>query len=104
MHAILYNCFHPTITLSEKKPIAVSVLMPQSTTVNITINSSGEVYSCTLNNQKMNITSGQPDQLTGLAPNTTYTINCHSVDDRCTEAAANFTTGTYSILVYHSGN
>ena len=70
------------------------MLIKQSTNVNIIINGSGEVYSCTLNNQKVNITSGQPDQLTELAPNTTYTINCHSVNDSCLEARANFTTGT----------
>ena len=70
------------------------MLIKQSTKVNITINGIGEVYSCTLNNQIVNIISGQPDQLTGLAPNTTYTIKCHSVDDSCLEATATFTTGT----------
>ena len=70
------------------------MLIKQSTTINIIINGSGEVYTCTLNKKKVNITSGQPDQLTGLAPNTTYTINCHSVNDSCLEATANFTTGT----------
>ena len=33
--------------------------------VNITISGSGEVYTCTLNNQTVNITSGQPVQQTG---------------------------------------
>ena len=83
--------FCPT-NVSGKTPI--TVLAEQSTNVNITINGRGEVYNCTLNNQKVNITAGQPVQLTGLAPNTTYTINCHSVDGSCLEATATFTTGT----------
>ena len=72
-------------------PITV---LAQSTSVNITISGSGEVYSCTLNNQTVDITSGQPVQLTGLAPNTKYKINCHSVDDSCLEAEETFITGT----------
>ena len=69
-------------------------MFEQSTSVNITINGSGEVYSCTLNDQTMDITSGQTVQQTGLAPNTKYTVNCHSVDDSCREAKEAFITGT----------
>ena len=91
------------IDLSDfKTTITVSVV--QSTNANITVSGSGEVYSCTLNNQKVNITSGQPVQLTGLAPNTTYTINCHRVDDSCLEATENFTTGTVYISLHCSVN
>ena len=72
-------------------PITV---LAQSTSVNITISGSGEVYSCTLNNRSVNITSGQTVQRTGLAPNTNYTVNCHSVNDSCLEAKTTFTTGT----------
>ena len=78
-------------------PITV---LAQSTSANITINGSGEVYSCTLNNQTVDITSGQTVQQTGLAPNTTYTVNCHSVKGSCSEARATFTTGKWS---FHTG-
>ena len=72
------------------------MLAVQSRKVNITISGSGEVYSCTLNNQTVNITSGQTvQQTTGLTPNTTYTVNCRSVDDSCLEATTTtFMTGT----------
>ena len=85
----------PTVTLLG---MDVSVLALQSTTVNITISGRGEVYNCTLNNMKVNITSGQPVLVTGLAPNTTYTINCHSVDDSCLEEVTTFTTGMLTTL------
>ena len=69
--------------------------MAQSRKVNVTISGSGEVYTCTLNDQTVDITSGQPVQQTGLAPNTNYTVNCHSVNDSCLEATpATFMTGT----------
>ena len=72
------------------------MLAAQSRNVNITINGSREVYSCTLNNQTVNITSGQTvQQTTGLTPNTKYTVNCYSADDSCLEATtATFMTGT----------
>ena len=76
--------------------------MLQSENVSYTINGSGEVYSCTLNNQTMDITSGQTVQLTGLAPNTNYTVNCRSVNGSCLEARATFTTGTVIILYYNT--
>ena len=73
----------------------ITVLALQSRKVNITISGSGEVYSCTLNNQTMDITSGQTAaQQTGLTPNTNYTVNCYSVNGRCLEATEAFTTGT----------
>ena len=72
-------------------------MFEQSTSVNITINGSGEVYSCTLNDQTVNITSGQTVQQTGLTPNTKYTVNCHSVKDSCREARATFITGKWSL-------
>ena len=76
-------------------PITVS--MVQSTNVIIKIDGKDEMYSCTLNNQKVKITAGQPVPQTGLAPNTTYTVNCHTVDDSCLEAKVNITTGTFVI-------
>ena len=89
---ITADLFHPTFNISGRMPITV---LAQSTSVNITINGSGEVYTCTLNNQTMDITSGQPAaQQTGLTPNTSYTVNCHSVNGRCREATEAFTTGT----------
>ena len=75
-------------------------MFEQSTSVNITISGSGEVYSCTLNNQTVNITSGQTVQQTGLAPSTKYTVNCYSVNDSCREARATFTTGTVYVYCY----
>ena len=71
--------------------------MVQSTKVTITISGTGEMYSCTINNKKVKITSGQAVPQTGLAPNTTYTLNCHHVDDSCIEANTTFTTGTFII-------
>ena len=81
----------PIANISGTRPIT---MLAQSTSANITINGSGEVYSCTLNNQTVNITSGQTVQLTGLTPNTKYKVTCHSVNDSCREARATFTTGT----------
>ena len=78
------------ICISDPRPITVS--MVQSRTVVFTINDSGEVYSCTPNNRRVNITSGQTVQLTGLTPNTNYTVNCRSVNDSCLEATTRFTT------------
>ena len=80
-------------------PITV---LAQSTSVNVTINGSGEEYSCTLNDQTVNITSGQTFQQTGLAPSTNYTINCHSVNDSCLGARATFTTGKWLLHTMHS--
>ena len=91
VHALSYICFAPLLNLSGRTLITVS--MVQSTNVIITINGTGEMYSCTINNKKVNITEGQPVQWTGLAPNTTYTLNCHSVVDSCLEANTAFTTG-----------
>ena len=69
--------------------------MVQSTNTIIKINGTGGMYSCTINNKKVNITAGQPVPQTGLAPNTTYTLNCHTVDDSNCEANATFTTGMF---------
>ena len=89
---IIADLFHSTVDISGKMPITV---LAQSTSVKVTIYGSGEMYSCTLNNQTVNITSGQTVQLTGLAPNTNYTINCYSVNDNsCLEAKETFITGT----------
>ena len=86
----------PIANISGTRPI--SMLAAQSTSVNVTISGSGEVYSCTLNNQTVDITSGQTvQQTTGLTPNTNYTVNCYSVNDSCLEARATFTTGTVYI-------
>ena len=100
IHVHSFKCAYASIDLlcpiantSGTRHITVSIV--QSRKVNITISGSGEVYSCTLNNQTVNITSGQTVQLTGLAPNTTYTVNCYSVDDSCLEATTTtFMTGT----------
>ena len=90
---IIADLFHSTVNISGRMLITV---LAQSTSVNITISGSGEVYTCTLNNQTMDITSGQTVQkTTGLTPNTNYTINCRNVDDSCSEATATFTTGMH---------
>ena len=81
----------PIANISGRMPITV---LAQSTSVNVIISGSGEVYNCTLNDQTVNITSGQPVQQTGLAQNTTYTVTCYGVNDSCREARATFTTGT----------
>ena len=87
----------PIANTSGTRHITVSIV--QSRKVNITINGSGEVYSCTLNNQTVNITSGQTVQQTGLAPNTNYTVTCYStMSDSCRESRATFTTGTAHLL------
>ena len=86
----------PIAIILGTRPITV---LAQSTSVNITINGNGEVYTCTLNNQTMDITSGQTVQLTGLAPNTKHTVNCHSVNGSCLEARATFTTGTAYVYI-----
>ena len=78
------------ICISDPRPITVS--MVQSRSASITINGSGEVYSCTLNNQRVNITSGQTVQLTGLTQRRRYTVNCYSVNGSCLEATTRFTT------------
>ena len=91
VHALSCSCFTPIIHLSGRTPITVS--MVQSTKVTITISGTGEMYNCTLNNQKVSITAGQAVPQTGLSPNTTYTLNCHHVDDNNCEANATFTTG-----------
>ena len=95
---IIADLFHSTVNISGRMPITV---LAQSTSVNVTINGSGEVYNCTLNDQTVNITSDHSvQQTTGLAPNTTYTVNCHSVDDSCLEATATFSTGTVYVYCY----
>ena len=82
----------PIANISGRMPITV---LAQSTSVNVIISGSGEVYTCTVNNQTVNITSGQPAaQLTGLSPNTKYTVTCYGMNDSCLEARATFTTGT----------
>ena len=78
------------ICISDARPITVS--MVQSRSVVFTINGSGEVYSCTLSKQTVDITSGQTVQQTGLTPSTNYTVNCRSVNDSCLEATTRFTT------------
>ena len=97
---IIADLIHPTVNISGRMPITV---LAQSTSVNITISGSGEVYSCTLNDQTVDITSGQTvQQTTGLAPSTNYTINCRSVNDSCSEATATFTTGKWSLHTMYS--
>ena len=101
---IIADLIHYTVNISGRMPITV---LAQSTNVTITINGSGEVYSCTLNDQTVHITSGQTVQQTGLTPNTTYTVNCHSVNDSCLEATTTtFTTGTVYVYCYicYTGN
>ena len=97
---IIADLFHPTVNISGRMLITV---LAQSTSVNITINGIGEVYTCTLNNQTVNITSGQTVQQTGLIPNTKYTVNCRSVDDSCREATATtFTMGKWLLHIIYS--
>ena len=60
-YTVYIKQYHLVISHKVRAPYSV-VTLPG---VNITINGSGEVYTCTLNNQTVNIISGQTVQLTG---------------------------------------
>ena len=94
MKICLHQISAPTMNFSGTTPVSVSYL--NSTSVTIAINgTAGEEYRCTLNDQAINITVGQPHNQTGLAPNTSYTISCQRATNSCHETKAIFTTGNY---------
>ena len=95
VHVNIHTRFSvPLVQSSGTKLVSVSSL--QSTSVTVTVDGTAdELYSCTMNKQVFNVTAGQPVQRTGLAPDATYTVNCHHVDDSCLETKVNFTTGAF---------